>query len=132
MTDQELKLQERQAARTSGETTKNEAYFAPHVDIFESDQDVTVIADMPGVTPEGVELSLEDNILTLQGHRSPQQQPGRPILEEYEVGHYLRRFTVAETIDQERIEASLANGVLRVRLPKAIPAQPRKIQVKLG
>ena len=132
MTDQELKLQERQAARTSGETTKNEAYFAPHVDIFESDQDVTVIADMPGVTPEGVELSLEDGVLTIEGHRTSPKQSGRSILEEYEVGHYLRRFTVAETIDQEHIEASLADGVLRVRLPKAVPAQPRKIEVKLG
>jgi len=132
MTDQELKLQEQKAARAGGETTKNETYFAPHVDIFESDREVTVIADMPGVTPEGVELSLEDSILTIQGHRPPRTQPGRPILEEYEIGHYLRHFTVAETIDQEQIEASLADGVLRVRLPKAVPAQPRKIQVKLG
>ena len=132
MTEQELKPQERKAASPAGEATKNETVFAPHVDIFENEQEVTVIADMPGVTPEGIDLALEDNILTLQGRRTLPRQTGRVILEEYESGHYLRRFTVAETIDQDRIEASLAEGVLRVRLPKAWPAQPRRIEVKLG
>jgi HSP20 family protein len=132
MTEQELKVQEKKAAQPGDESTKNETYFAPHVDIYETDKEVAVIADMPGVTAEGIELSLEDNILTLQGHRAPQKHTGRIVLEEYESGHYLRRFTVAETIDQEKIGASLADGVLTVRLPKAVPAQPRKIEVKLG
>lgn len=132
MTEQELRIQEKKTANSGDETTKNEAYFAPHVDIFETDKDVTVIADMPGVTTEGVDLSLEDNILTIQGNRVLQKQPGRILLEEYESGHYLRRFTVAETIDQEKIEASLTDGVLRLRLPKTGPAQPKKIEVKMG
>jgi len=132
MTEQELRIQEKKAANPGGETTKNETYFAPHVDIFETEKEVTVLADMPGVTTDGINLSLEDNILTLQGHRPPWKQTGRIILEEYESGHYLRRFTVAETIDQDRIEASLADGVLKVRLPKTRPAQPKKIEVKLG
>ena len=132
MTAQELKIQEKKTASPDGETTKNETYFAPHVDIFETERDVLVIADMPGITPQGISLSLEDNILTIQGHRPAVQQAGRVILEEYESGHYLRRFTVAETIDQERIDASIAQGVLTVRLPKAAPAQPKKIEVKLG
>ena len=132
MTEQELKIQEKKAAHLSDERTKNDLLFAPHVDIYETEQEVTVIADMPGVSVEGIELSLEDNVLTIQGHRQPQKQTGRTVLEEYEVGHYLRRFTVAETIDQDRIDASLADGVLTVRLPKAKPAQPKKIEVKLG
>lgn len=132
MTEQELKVQEKKAASQGGETTKNETYFAPHVDIFETEKDVVVIADMPGVASESIDLSLEDNILTIQGHRAPQKQTGRILLEEYEIGHYLRRFTVAETIDQEIIEASLADGVLRLRLPKVGPAQPKKIEVKIG
>lgn len=132
MAENELKIQEKKAAHSDGETTKNEAYFAPHVDIFETEKDVTVIADMPGVTNDGIDLSLEDNIFTIQGHRILQEQTGRVILEEYESGHYLRRFTVAETIDQDGIEASLADGVLKVRLPKVKPAQPKKIEVKLG
>ena len=132
MTEQELKIQEKKTAPANGETTKTETYFAPHVDIFETEKDVIVIADMPGVSPEGIDLSLEDGILTIQGHRPPQQLLGRLILEEYESGQYMRRFTVAETIDQDNIEAALADGVLKVRLPKVGPAQPKKIEVKIG
>jgi HSP20 family protein len=132
MTEQELKLQEKKAVSSGGESTKNETYFAPHVDIFETEKNVTVIADMPGVPPEGIDLSLEDNVLTLQGYRSLESQTGRVLLEEYESGHYLRRFTVAETINQDKIEASLVDGVLKVCLPKAGPSQPKKIEVKMG
>jgi len=132
MTEQELKIQEKKAAQPNGETTKTGTYFAPHVDIFETDKEVIVIADMPGVATDGIDLSLEDNILTIQGRRPSPQHLGRLILEEYESGHYLRRFTVAEIIAQDKIEASLADGVLKVRLPKVGPAQPKKIEVKIG
>ncbi len=131
MSEHELKVQDRHSARTQGETTKNETCYAPQVDIYETEKEVVVVADMPGVQPDGVDLSLEDNVLTIQGRRGEEKHVGRMVLEEYEPGHYLRRFTVAETIDQERIEAALADGVLRVRLPKAEPTQPRKITVRI-
>lgn len=132
MTAQELKVQEKKAVQSNGETTKPDTYFAPHVDIFETEQEVVVMADVPGATAEGVDLALEENILTIQAQRVPVKHQGRVVLEEYETGHYLRRFTLAETIDQERIEASLVNGVLKVRLPKLGPSQPKKIEVKIG
>lgn len=132
MSAQELKIQEKKAVQPNGEATKTDTYFAPHVDIFETEQDVVVLADIPGVAPESIDLALEDNILTIQAQREAVKHLGRLILEEYETGHYLRRFTVAETIDQDRIEASLVNGVLKVRLPKFGPAQPKKIEVKIG
>ena len=132
MATQELKIQEKKAVQPNGETTKPDTYFAPHVDIFETEQEVVVLADVPGVAPEGIDLALEENILTIQAQRSPVQYLGRVILEEYETGHYLRRFTLAESIDQERIEAALVNGVLKVRLPKLGPSQPKKIAVKIG
>lgn len=133
MSEQEMKFQEKKTATPDDEATKNQLYFAPHVDIFETEQEVTVVADIPGVKTEGVELSLENNILTIQGRRLAAGNPaGRLILEEYESGDYLRRFTVAETIDQDKIEATLADGVLKVRLPKTVPAQPKKIEVKIG
>ena len=132
MANQELKIQEKKAVQPNGETTKPDTYCAPHVDIFETEQEVVVLADVPWVAPEGIDLALEENILTIQAQRSPVQNLGRVILEEYETGHYLRRFTLAESIDQERIEAALVNGVLKVRLPKLGPSQPKKITVKLG
>lgn len=132
MSTQEMKIQEKKPVQHNQETTKSETYFAPHVDIFETDRDVVVLADVPGVVPKNIELSLEENILTIQAQRETPKYLGRLILEEYETGHYLRRFTVAETIDQDRIEASLVNGVLKVRLPKVGPAKPKKIEVKIG
>ncbi len=132
MSEQELKVQEKHSAQTQGESTKDEPCYAPQVDIFETEHEMVVVADMPGVRPEGVDISLEDNVLTIRGRREADARGGRQILEEYAPGHYLRRFTVAESIDQEHIAASLADGVLKVRLPKAAPAQPRKIVVSAG
>ncbi len=131
--DEELKIQERKAATPADEAMKSELCFAPPVDIYETENEVMVLADMPGVTTEGVDLSLEDNILTIIGHHDPVHfSSGRALLEEYETGHYLRRFTVSKAIDLEQIEASLADGVLKVRLPKSRPAQPKKIAVRIG
>jgi len=132
MSEQELQVQERQNAHTAGESTKDEPCYAPQVDIYETEREVYVEADMPGVPADAVEISLEDSVLTIQGRRAAEARDGRLLLEEYVPGHYLRRFTVAETIDQEGIEASLADGVLKVRLPKAEPAKPRRIAVKAG
>ena len=132
MSEQELQVQERQHAHTAGESTKDEPCYAPQVDIYETEREVYVEADMPGVPADAVEISLEDSVLTIQGRRAAEAREGRLLLEEYVPGHYLRRFTVAETIDQEGIEASLADGVLKVRLPKAEPANPRRIAVKAG
>ena len=133
MSDQDLKKQPKTLHTSSSEeSTKTEKYFSPLVDIFETPEAVIVIADIPGVTQENAEISLDDNLLTIHGKMNDTQPEGRVILEEYESGHYLRKFTVAETIDREKIEASLAGGVLKVVLPKQVPVQPKKIEVKMG
>jgi len=132
MSAQELKIQDKKPVQPNQESTKTETCFAPHVDIFETDAEVVVLADVPGVNPEDIELSLEENILTIAAQRQPPKHMGRLILEEYETGHYLRRFTVAETIDQDQIAARLVDGVLRVSLPKVAPTQPKKIEIKIG
>ncbi|GBE13965.1 MAG TPA: Hsp20/alpha crystallin family protein [Desulfobacteraceae bacterium] len=133
MSEQELKVQQKQEVQHSGETTKPEKYFVPAVDIFETDKQVTVTAEMPGVSGEGVDISLEDDVLTIRGSKQPEAQTdARILLQEYETGHYLRRFTVSEAIDQEKIEAYMNDGLLTVVLPKTTPAQPRKIEVKVG
>ncbi|WP_028584826.1 Hsp20/alpha crystallin family protein [Desulfogranum mediterraneum] len=132
MTSQEIKASPKTQAVAEQESTKNETYYSPMVDIFETPKAVTVIADIPGVRQEQVELSLDDNVLTIHATMSAERPAGRILLEEYEHGHYVRRFSVAESIDQDKIEASLTNGVLQVILPKLIPAQPKKITVKVG
>ena len=132
MSDNELKIQQKQEVEHKGETTKREKYFIPAVDIFESENEVTVIAEMPGVIADGMEVTLEDDVLTMRGTRETKIPAGRVLLQEYEPGNYQRRFTVAETIDQEHIKASMHNGMLRVTLPKAKPVKPRKIEVQIS
>ncbi|WP_028582409.1 Hsp20/alpha crystallin family protein [Desulfogranum japonicum] len=115
----------------SGENTKGETYYSPMVDIYETPQAVTVVADIPGVTRDGLDISLEDDILTIHGKMTCEIPEGRVLLQEYEAGHFMRRFTIAETIDQSSISANLDKGVLKIVLPKSAPAKPRKIEVQM-
>ena len=133
MSEHELKVQQKQEVQHRGETTKPEKYFIPAVDIFETKHDVTVIAEMPGVTVDGIDVMLEDDVLTITGRKEAEEfADAKILLQEYESGNYQRRFTVAETIDQEKIKASMNDGLLKVVLPKSEPAKPRKIEVQIG
>lgn len=132
MGEHELKVQQKKEVEQKAETTNREKYFIPAVDIFESETDVTVIAEMPGVTAEGIEITLEDDVLIMKGKKELEAGTGRILLQEYETGNYQRRFTVAETIDQDKIKATMTDGMLRITLPKAEPAKPRKIEVQIG
>ena len=133
MTEKEMQVREKQEVQQAGEPTKPERYFVPAVDIYETDEAVTVLADMPGVAKEGVEVRLEDDTLIIKGTKSANGGDGeRVLLREFESGHYLRRFTIAEIIDQAKIEATMADGVLTLKLPKVEPAKPRKIAVQGG
>jgi len=132
MSEQELKVQHKQEVQHRGETTKPEKYFIPAVDIYETEAEVTVIAEMPGVTASGIDVTLEDDVLTIRGRKEAEELPNaRILLQEYETGNYQRLFTVAETIDQEKIKASMHNGMLKVVLPKMEPAKPRRIEVQV-
>ena len=133
MSDQELKVQHKQEMQHKGETTKPEKYFVPAVDIFENDEQVTVVAEMPGVPLEAIDVCLEEDLLTITGARQPEEHPdARILLQEFETGHYQRRFTLAETIDRENVKASLNEGMLTIVLPKTAPAKPKKIEIKAG
>lgn len=133
MTQKELQMQQKKEVRRDAEPTKPQKQFIPAVDIFETDSGVTVRAEMPGADKNDLEIGLEDNVLTIKGIVNEAGNEKETILlKEFEAGQYLRRFTVAETIDQEKIEASMANGILTVHLPKIEPAKPRKIEIKTG
>jgi HSP20 family molecular chaperone IbpA len=106
---------------------------APSVDVIEKDNDYILVADMPGVDENSVDVTLEKDLLTIHGrvqHEIPEDY--KPILSEYEVCDYKRSFTISEEIDRDRIQATVKDGVLRLILPKAEGARARKIPVVAG
>lgn len=128
-----LKVKEKQEVTTPAEQTRPGLIFTPAVDIFETDHDITLLADMPGVTPEKMTIDLHDGVLTFTGDATPWENPNeKDVLIEFEIGKYHRQFTLSEAIDQDKIQAKLTDGVLRLTLPKAEKARPRKITVNAG
>ena len=114
----------------TGEPTRPGVFYSPAVDIFQTEEDLVIVADMPGVAPGDLNVDLEDSVLTVTG-KVNEPDPGWKLrYREYGIGGYTRRFTLSDKIDQAGIEAKLVNGVLTVRLPKADALKPRKVVVK--
>ena len=127
----DLKIKEKHELSGNVEHTRAGIVFTPDVDIFETDQSLTVLADMPGVTPESLTVDLRDDTLTITGGAVQTMAEGeRTLITEYETGTYFRQFSLSEVIDQQGIDAQLKNGVLRLTLPKVQKASPRKIAVR--
>jgi HSP20 family molecular chaperone IbpA len=120
----------KQTETTNRETTRNAQYFTPRVDIFETEAELVMFADMPGVSPKDIDLRYEQGELILQGKVTPCPHTGHLILGEFEDGDYYRVFQIHESIDSTRIEAECKNGVLTVHLPKAESAKPKQVTVK--
>jgi HSP20 family molecular chaperone IbpA len=132
---QELKTTDRQVPSSldGGERTRTRAAFVPRTDIYETQDNVVLLVDMPGVASDGVDITLEKRTLATRGYASEQQHRNyRQVYAEYGLGDHERVFTLSEDIDREHIEASQKNGVLRLMLPKAAPAKARKIQLKVA
>ena len=134
MTDlKELQAKDKVEVPYPAEQTKPGQVFTPNVDIFETDKEIIMLADIPGVKTPDLTIDLRDDTLTFSGEVKPiDRSEEQDILIEYQVGSYYRQFTLAEMIDQSRIDASLKNGVLRLVLPKIEKATPRQITVKAG
>jgi len=131
MNDKEIQVREKEKVATRSEHTRPGIVFSPPVDIFETNDAITVLADMPGVAAGRVDIDLRDDQLTISGDvESPQSKDEHVLLQEYDMGRYMRKFTVSDRIDQSGISASMNDGVLRVVLPKAEKARPRKIEVR--
>ena len=112
-------------------TRDDSLYIAPPVDIFETDEALTVIADLPGVKREEVDIRVEDNILTIKGKTD--YSPRANILRgEFNLQGYYRQFQLSDEVDQDKISAESKNGVLTIRLPKAEKSKPRQIKVRLS
>lgn len=134
MTDRdtkEIQVKPKQEVAASAEQTKPGVVFTPSVDIFETDRELTLLADLPGVTAENLTIDLRENTLTLTGEVEPFEKANEEdILIEYEIGKYYRQFSLSSLIDQSQIDAKLTDGVLRLSLPKVEEAKPRKIEVR--
>ena len=129
----ELKIREKQEVPSPAEQTRPGLFFTPDVDIFDTDTEITLLADLPGVTPDELTIDLRDNVLTLTGDGSSENPADEePIYTEYQTGKYFRQFTLSEVVDQQKISAALTDGVLRLSLPKVAKATPRKIEVQAG
>lgn len=129
----ELQVKTKQEVAAPAEQTKPGIVFTPEVDIFEDERHLTLLADMPGVATEDVKIDLNDSVLSIAGEVKPFEGGDETdVLIEFEIGRYYRQFTLSEAIDQNRIEARLEDGVLRLILPKAEKAIPRRITVAAG
>jgi HSP20 family protein len=124
-------IQKRETQRGEAEQIRSGVTFIPAVDIIETDQELLLLADMPGVKPDGADIHYEAGVLTIYGRVEPRQNPDvNYLLQEYECGDFSRRFEIGEGIDAGKIEAELHDGVLRLHLPKTPQVMPRKISVK--
>lgn len=107
--------------------------YRPAVDIYDAPDAVHLVADLPGVTENDVDISMEKNVLTITGKVEPPKFDGTtPFTTEYGVGNWERSFTISSEIDRSAIDATVRDGVLRVRLPKSTEAASRKIRVTAG
>ena len=129
----ELQVSEKKAVDSPAEHTKAGLVFTPNVDIFETENEITLLADIPGVKPDDLKIDLKDNVLTLSGEiLNPGSEEEKPIYSEYQTGSYYRQFSISELIDQNKIEARVIDGVLRLALPKVEKMAPRRITVQAG
>jgi HSP20 family protein len=126
---------EKQEITTIDETerTRDRQCFVPRADIYETDDHIIVVADIPGADENSTDITIEKNILTINANVDWSMSEDYGLnYGEYGIGDYQRSFTLSDEIDRENIEATVSNGVLRLQLPKAGPAKTKKISVKAG
>ena len=120
-----------QGTVTVPEQTHPGPVYSPPVDIFESEDRISLLADIPGVKAKDLKIDLRENVLTLSAPvSSPESPTEASVLREYAPGSYFRQFTLSDQIDQAKIDAKLTDGELRLELPKLEKAKPRQITVK--
>ncbi len=113
------------------ESTREETrVLTPPVDIFEIDDGLAVVVDLPGVDKEHVDINVDNNILTIRG-RVQADDRGEPLYREFQLRDFFRQFELSEEIDQEKIRADMKHGVLTIHLPKVERAKPRRVPVNV-
>jgi HSP20 family molecular chaperone IbpA len=128
--DQELQVQQKREADKGQEATTPTRAFLPTADIFETEDALTVVMEMPGVAKDNVDVTVENGILTVEGRIDFGKYEGlRPVYGEYNVGPFRRSFRLSSSIDQGKINAEMRDGVITLVLPKAERAKPRRITI---
>jgi HSP20 family molecular chaperone IbpA len=128
---QELQVQQKRELEKKEETTIPARIFAPPVDIYETDDALTVVLEMPGVDKNNVNVRVEDGVLNVEGRLDfSKYQNLLPVYTEYNIGHYARSFRLSSKIDQNKISAEMNDGVVSLVLPKVEEAKPRTIKVR--
>jgi len=131
MPTQEVALQERKELAPQQERTEADKFYSPYTDIYETADAVVVAMEMPGVERSAIDIRLDKGVLTVTGNIDPKRyEELAPIYSEYNVGNFIRSFTLSTKIASEDISASVGDGVLTVRLPKAKEALARRIDIK--
>jgi HSP20 family protein len=126
--NQELAVQQKREVEKKQERTVPLRAFLPATDIFETEQELSVVLEMPGVSKQNVDVSIEDDVLKVEGRIDYSKYEGlQPVYTEYNVGHYLRSFELSSKIDQSAIKADIRDGTMTLVLPKVEKAKPRRI-----
>jgi len=127
---QALEVQEKKELVAKEEKTVPSRYYVPTTDIFETEDALTVVMEIPGVAKEAVNVNIENNVLRVEAQIDHSKYEGmEPLYTEYNVGHFARSFTLSSKIDQQQISAQLDDGVLTLTLKKAKEALPRRIAI---
>jgi HSP20 family protein len=113
-------------------TRASERHVAPPVDIYETPETLMLTADLAGVSKEGLEVGINDGVLTISGKPAQVPLPGDAIYRECELNNFFRQFEIGEEIDPDRVSAELKHGVLMLKLPKAERVKPKQIEVKVA
>ena len=128
---QELQVQKKREIEKKEESTIPVRIFAPTADIYEAENDLTVILEMPGVEKRNVDIRVEDGVLSVEGRLDLTKYHGlQPLYTEYNIGNYARSFRLSSKIDQNKIAAEMKDGVLSLKLPKVEEAKPRSIRIQ--
>lgn len=128
---QAMTVRDKRELTTKEEKTTPGHFYVPYTDIYETDEALVLVMEVPGVEREKVNVALENDVLHVEGKIDFSKYHGlEPLYTEYNVGHYARSFSLSERIDKGAIKAELDSGVLKITLPKSADSRPRRIAIE--